>query len=135
MPFPNHRLRRLRQSNSFRRLVRETALTPDDLILPLFAMGGRDVKEPIESMPGQYRLSPDNIVKTARQAFEHDPRFREGLHRAHGDKFESTFYNWFNGWHTPKTLAWDMRPQLSQVQCPALVIQGEADEHGVAYCE
>ena len=72
MPFPNHRLRRLRQSNSFRRLVRETALTPDDLILPLFAMGGRDVKEPIESMPGQYRLSPDHIVKTARQAFEHD---------------------------------------------------------------
>ena len=68
-------------------------------------------------------------IQGIRQVFEHDPRFREGLRRAHGDKFESTFYNWFDGWHTPKALAWDMRPQLSQIQCPALVIQGEEDEH------
>jgi len=67
MPFPYQRLRRLRQNESFRRLVRETVLTPSDLILPLFAIGGTNVKNPIESMPGQYQLSPDNIVKTARQ--------------------------------------------------------------------
>jgi pimeloyl-ACP methyl ester carboxylesterase len=68
-------------------------------------------------------------IQGIRQAFEHDPRFREGLRRAHGDKFESTFYNWFNGWHTPQALDWDMRPQLAQITCPALVIQGEEDEH------
>ena len=68
-------------------------------------------------------------VQGIRQAFEHDPRFREGLRRAHGEKYETTFYNWFNGWHTPKALEWDMRPQLAQIKCPALVIQGEEDEH------
>ena len=72
MPFPHQRLRRLRQSESFRRLVRETMLTPSDLILPLFAISGTNVKNPIESMPGQYQLSPDNIVNTARQAAELD---------------------------------------------------------------
>ncbi len=70
MPFPYQRLRRLRQNEGFRRLVRETVLTPSDLILPLFAIGGTNVKNPIESMPGQYQLSPDNIVKTARQVVE-----------------------------------------------------------------
>ncbi len=70
MTFPSKRLRRLRQNENFRRLVRETILTPNDLILPLFAIDGTGVKEPIDSMPGQYRLSPDNIVKTARQAVE-----------------------------------------------------------------
>jgi len=72
MPFPYQRPRRLRQSESFRRLVRETVLTPSDLILPLFAISGTNVKNPIESMPGQYQLSPDNIVNTARQAAELD---------------------------------------------------------------
>ena len=70
MPFPNQRPRRLRQSERFRRLVRQTVLTPSDLILPLFAISGTNVKNPIESMPGQYQLSPDNIVKTARQVAE-----------------------------------------------------------------
>ena len=72
MPFPHQRLRRLRQNENFRRLVRETMLTPSDLILPLFAISGTNVKNPIESMPGQYQLSPDNIVNTARQAAELD---------------------------------------------------------------
>ena len=70
MPFPCQRLRRLRQNENFRRLVRETVLTPSDLILPLFAIGGTNVKNPIESMPGQNQLSPDNIVKTSRQVVE-----------------------------------------------------------------
>jgi len=70
MPFPTQRPRRLRLNDSIRRLVRETVLTPNDLILPLFAIPGTDVKNPIESMPGQYQLSPDNIVKTAREAAE-----------------------------------------------------------------
>ncbi len=68
-------------------------------------------------------------IQSIRHAFEQDSRFRTGLRRVHGEKFESVFYNWFNGWHTPKALDWDMRPLLSQIICPTLVIQGEEDQH------
>jgi len=70
MLFPDYRPRRLRQSEAFRRMVRETVLSPDDLILPLFAISGKNVKNPIPSMPGHYQLSPDNLLKTAREAYE-----------------------------------------------------------------
>ena len=62
-------------------------------------------------------------------AFEGDERFRNGMRRAHGDKFEFVFNNWFDGWHMPEALSWDMRPLLANISCPALVIQGEDDEH------
>ncbi|GIW53968.1 MAG: delta-aminolevulinic acid dehydratase [Nitrospiraceae bacterium] len=65
MAFPIHRMRRLRQSEPLRRMVRETALSPSDLIYPLFVTGGRDRREEIGSMPGQYRLSIDLLVKEA----------------------------------------------------------------------
>ena len=68
--FPQYRPRRLRASSAFRRLVRETRLSVDNLILPLFAIDGKDVRNPIEAMPGQFQLSVDNLVKTARQAAE-----------------------------------------------------------------
>jgi porphobilinogen synthase len=68
MLFPDYRPRRMRQSEALRKMVRETALTVDDLILPLFAVDGKGVKTPIEAMPGNYRLSVDNLVKEARQA-------------------------------------------------------------------
>jgi porphobilinogen synthase len=51
-------------------MVRETKLSVDDLILPLFTIGGKGVKNPIESMPGQYQLSVDNLVKTSKNAYE-----------------------------------------------------------------
>jgi len=70
MLFPDYRPRRMRQSEAFRRMIRETVLTTNDLILPLFAIGGKGVKNPIESMPGHFQLSVDNLVKTARKAFE-----------------------------------------------------------------
>jgi len=70
MIFPDYRPRRLRQSAAFRRMIRETHLRTDDLILPMFAVGGKDVQNPIPSMPGQYQLSIDHLVETARQAFE-----------------------------------------------------------------
>jgi porphobilinogen synthase len=70
MIFPDYRPRRMRQSEAFRRLIRETVLTTDDLILPLFTIGGKGVKNPIASMPGHFQLSIDNLVKTAREAFE-----------------------------------------------------------------
>ena len=51
-------------------MVRETKLSCDDLILPLFAIEGEDVKKPIESMPGHFQLSCDYIVKKAEEAYD-----------------------------------------------------------------
>lgn len=59
MSFPSVRMRRLRRSESLRRLARETRLGRDDLVLPLFAVEGRGVREPVASMPGVERLSAD----------------------------------------------------------------------------
>ena len=70
MLFPEYRPRRMREKKGLRRMIRETRLTVDDLILPLFAVGGKNVENPIPSMPGQYRRSIDNLVKTARRAAE-----------------------------------------------------------------
>nr|HID59988.1 porphobilinogen synthase [Desulfobacterales bacterium] len=68
MIFPDYRPRRLRQNETFRRMIRETRLSVDDLILPLFVIGGRNVKNPIPSMPGQFQMSIDYLVKEARLA-------------------------------------------------------------------
>lgn len=68
MLFPDYRPRRLRQNEGFRRMIRETHLRVDDLILPLFAIDGRDVRNPIESMPGHFQLSIDQLLKTATSA-------------------------------------------------------------------
>lgn len=68
MLFPDYRPRRLRANDNFRRMIRETHLSCDDLILPLFAIEGKDVKKPIESMPGHFHLSCDQIVKKAKEA-------------------------------------------------------------------
>jgi porphobilinogen synthase len=63
--FPTARPRRLRSSPAMRRLVRETTLSVDDLIYPLFVQHGRDVRDEIPSMPGQYRLSVDQLAAEA----------------------------------------------------------------------
>jgi porphobilinogen synthase len=63
MPFPIHRKRRLRVSEPMRRLVRETHLEPSQFILPLFACPGEGVRKPISSMPGNFQLSIDELVK------------------------------------------------------------------------
>ena len=70
MLFPDYRGRRMRGSDSFRRMIRETKLSRDDLILPLFAVEGKSVKKPIDSMPGHFQLSCDHIVATAKEARE-----------------------------------------------------------------
>jgi porphobilinogen synthase len=70
MQFPEYRARRLRKNENFRRLIRETSLSVNDLVYPLFAVPGKSVKKPITSMPGQFQLSVDYIAKEARQAFE-----------------------------------------------------------------
>jgi pimeloyl-ACP methyl ester carboxylesterase len=63
------------------------------------------------------------------QAFDNDERFRNGLRLAHGDKYEAVFHNWFEGWHRDEFLTWDMRLVLKRINCPALIVQGEEDEH------
>jgi porphobilinogen synthase len=68
MPFPVYRPRRLRESPLLRSMVRETSLRIDDFVYPLFAVHGRGVREPIVSMPGQYRLSIDELLKECKDA-------------------------------------------------------------------
>jgi porphobilinogen synthase len=70
MQFPEYRARRLRKNENFRRLMRETSLSVDDLVYPLFAVPGKSVKKPITSMPGQFQLSVDYIAKEAQKAHE-----------------------------------------------------------------
>jgi porphobilinogen synthase len=65
MAFPQQRMRRLRQNEPLRRMVRETRLSRSDLICPFFVVGGRDQRQAIASMPGQFRLSVDLLVKEA----------------------------------------------------------------------
>jgi porphobilinogen synthase len=65
-----HRPRRLRRSEPIRALVRETELRPGELIAPLFVKAGRGLREPIDTMPGQHRLSPDEAVKEAKELWE-----------------------------------------------------------------
>ena len=65
-----HRPRRLRRSESVRSLVRETALRADDLILPLFVTEGEQQRQPIESMPGQFRFSVDELVRECADVHE-----------------------------------------------------------------
>jgi porphobilinogen synthase len=66
--FPVARPRRLRRSETLRRLVRETRLSPDQLVLPLFCTPGKGVRTPISSMPGVARLSPDQCAAAAKEA-------------------------------------------------------------------
>jgi porphobilinogen synthase len=68
MPFPVYRPRRLRESPLLRSMVRETTLRIDDFVYPLFAVHGRGIREPIASMPGQYRLSTDELLKECKDA-------------------------------------------------------------------
>ncbi len=70
MPFPLHRLRRLRRSESLRRMVRETRLTVDSLIYPIFICPGENVNYPIDSMPGVCRLSVDQSVEVCREVVD-----------------------------------------------------------------
>ncbi len=64
-PFPQLRLRRLRRTEPLRKMVRETRVNIDDLIYPLFVVPGQRVKEEIESMPGNFHLSVDQLSQEA----------------------------------------------------------------------
>jgi porphobilinogen synthase len=65
-----HRPRRNRQSETIRNMVRETRLHPDQLVQPLFLVEGKDIQEPIDSMPGQYRWSRDLLLEEVERCAE-----------------------------------------------------------------
>ncbi len=66
--FPDHRPRRLRRTDALRRMLRETHLTPDHLILPLFVVPGEGRRAAVPSMPGVSRTSVDGLLSDAREA-------------------------------------------------------------------
>ncbi len=68
MYYPIYRPRRLRKTERLRQLIRETQLSVDDFILPLFVTHGSDVRREIQSMPGNFQLSVDELVKEAKEA-------------------------------------------------------------------
>jgi porphobilinogen synthase len=68
MAFPTNRMRRLRRTQRLRNLVRETRLSPESMIYPIFVCPGEKVRTEVSSMPGQYNLSIDNAVELARDA-------------------------------------------------------------------
>jgi porphobilinogen synthase len=70
MYFPEYRPRRMRKNENFRRMIRETKLSVDDFMYPLFVVSGKGVKKPIVSMPGNYQMSIDQLVKEVKTAKE-----------------------------------------------------------------
>ena len=68
--FPINRPRRLRQTVRLRRMVRETIVTANDLIYPLFAVPGEKIATEVKSMPGVYQLSVDKIIDEAKEVYE-----------------------------------------------------------------
>src|SRR5258707_7243159 len=67
MEFPANRLRRLRRTETLRALVRETRLTPESLVYPLFICPGTGIRKEVRSMPGVFNLSVDEAVKEVRE--------------------------------------------------------------------
>ena len=67
MAFPVNRLRRLRRTETLRSLVRETRLTPESFVYPLFICPGTGIRKEVRSMPGVFNLSVDEAVKEVRE--------------------------------------------------------------------
>lgn len=67
MNFPDYRPRRLRKNELIRRMVRETSLSVDDLIYPLFAAAGKGIRKEVPSMPGVFQRSVENLVKEVKE--------------------------------------------------------------------
>jgi porphobilinogen synthase len=66
MRYPIYRPRRLRRNEDLRRMIRETRLSADSLVYPLFVVPGKDVKKPIQAMPGNFQMSIDHIIREVR---------------------------------------------------------------------
>ncbi len=70
MVFPEYRPRRMRQNETLRAMIRETRLSPDQMIYPLFIMPGKGKREEVSSMPGVYRISVDQLKEEAASCME-----------------------------------------------------------------
>ncbi|PIE58316.1 MAG: porphobilinogen synthase [Desulfobulbus propionicus] len=70
MAFPEYRPRRMRQNDTLRSLIRETRLSSDQFILPLFVVPGKKIREQVPSMPGVYRFSIDKLAEEAKECLE-----------------------------------------------------------------
>ena len=70
MSFPQNRLRRLRRTATWRRMLRETVLSANDFVYPMFVVHGDDVSTPVVSMPGVAQLSVDRLVQEASEVYE-----------------------------------------------------------------
>src|SRR5688572_33090408 len=70
MNFPEYRPRRMRRTEGLRRMIRETRLSVDDFVYPLFVVPGSGVEKPISSLPGQFNLSVDKAVDMAGRAVD-----------------------------------------------------------------
>jgi len=70
MKYPEYRPRRLRRTEALRAMIRETSLSPKQLIYPLFVAPGKGIKEPIDAMPGCYHFSADMLVEEAREVLD-----------------------------------------------------------------
>jgi pimeloyl-ACP methyl ester carboxylesterase len=68
-------------------------------------------------------------IHAVRKDFESSTRFQMKMRRVHGDKAESLFWGWYQGWTAPEVLEWDLRPAIKHITCPTLVVQGLEDEH------
>lgn len=68
-------------------------------------------------------------MQMIRRTYESDADFRRKFTRQHGEKAGQVFQSWYGGWLKTENLSWDMRPLLAGISCPALVVQGEQDEH------
>jgi len=70
MSFPESRPRRLRKNENFRRMIRETKVSVDDFVYPLFVVPGKDRKNPIGAMPGNFQMSVDHLLKEVQKTKE-----------------------------------------------------------------
>ncbi len=70
MTFPYTRLRRLRKNPVLRKMVEETAISVNDLVMPLFVCHGSGVRREVQSMPGNYQMSVDNVVKECKRLYD-----------------------------------------------------------------
>lgn len=74
-------------------------------------------------------------IQGVRQDYTRDADFRGKMHRVHGEKADQVFENWFEGWLAVGNQPgeeWDMRPAISRIACPVLVLQGLEDEHATS---
>ena len=72
MHFPDYRPRRFRRTENLRRMIRETRLSVDQMIYPLFVMPGSGIKNPVQSMPGVFQFSVDKLIEEVRSVVELD---------------------------------------------------------------